>query len=229
MPEYIDLYCERMGPGFWAEPVNALTNLFFIVAAWLAWRRAKSLKAISPGVKLLVALLYAIGVGSFLFHTFATPWAQLADVVPIMLFLFLYVWLYCREVVALHTIATVGVLLLIAAVGVVAGRFPGTLNGSLIYAPALLALLGIAMYHVLSRQKERYVLPGAAGLFVLSLTFRVVDNLLCPRFPLGTHFLWHICNSAVLYLALRGFLANRIRKPEGLETQAGETGTLYND
>ena len=28
----IDIYCERLGPGFWAEPVNALSNGAFLVA-----------------------------------------------------------------------------------------------------------------------------------------------------------------------------------------------------
>ena len=31
--EPIDIYCERVGPGLWAEPVNALTNLSFLAAA----------------------------------------------------------------------------------------------------------------------------------------------------------------------------------------------------
>ena len=206
----VDIYCERLGAGFWAEPVNALTNLFFIAAAWLAWRRAKSLHALSPGVKLLVGLLYAIGAGSFLFHTFAVGWAGLADVIPIMLFLFVYIWLYCREVAGLSIAAVMVVLLVVALVGGLSGRFPHALNGSLLYAPALLALLGIGIFHAAFPKNERYVLLGAAGLFLVSLTFRVVDNLICPCFPPGTHFLWHICNAAVLYLVLRGFLANRI-------------------
>jgi len=208
----IDLYCERLGPGFWAEPVNALTNLFFILAAFLVRRRAGRLHVVSPGVRLLVGLLYAIGVGSFLFHTFAVGWAQLADVIPIMLFLFVYVWLYCREVAELNAVAAIAVLLLIAIIGGAAGRFPQVLNGSVMYAPALLALLGTGLFHAVSRRKERYVLLGAAGLFLVSLTFRVVDNLICPCISLGTHFLWHICNSAVLYMGLRGFLANHNRR-----------------
>ena len=34
----IDAYCERLGPGFWAEPLNAWTNLAFLLAALLAPR-----------------------------------------------------------------------------------------------------------------------------------------------------------------------------------------------
>ena len=33
----MDLYCERLDPGFWAEPLNAVTNLSFILAALFCW------------------------------------------------------------------------------------------------------------------------------------------------------------------------------------------------
>src|ERR1700724_1536760 len=39
----VHLYCERMAVGFWAEPVNAATNVAFLVTAFCAfarWRRA---------------------------------------------------------------------------------------------------------------------------------------------------------------------------------------------
>ena len=38
--ESIDMYCERTDPGLWSEPLNAVTNLAFLVAAALLWRRA---------------------------------------------------------------------------------------------------------------------------------------------------------------------------------------------
>lgn len=34
----IDAYCERLGPGFWGEPLNAISNLAFCLTAWLVWR-----------------------------------------------------------------------------------------------------------------------------------------------------------------------------------------------
>ncbi len=90
----IDLYCERIGPGFWAEPANALTNLAFPVVAWASWRMIRRSGTGSIGPSWLVALVISIGIGSFLFHTFATGWAQVLDVVPILLFQISYVWLY---------------------------------------------------------------------------------------------------------------------------------------
>lgn len=209
MFEAIDIYCERLGPGFWAEPVNALTNLFFILAAWLAWRRARQLKAASPPAWLPVTLLCAVGIGSFLFHTFATRWAELADVLPILLFQFTFVWLYSREVIGFGYAATTGVLLAYLVASLFAGGFSDALNGSLGYAPSLLVLVVLGIYHAVTGKKERHIMLAAAGLFLVSLTFRTLDNALCPYLPLGVHFLWHACNAAMLYLALRGWLANR--------------------
>jgi len=40
-------------------------------------------------------------------------------------------------------------------------------------------------------------------LFAVSLTLRQLDGPLCPAWPLGTHFGWHLCNAAVLYLLVR--------------------------
>jgi hypothetical protein len=34
----LDLYCERTDLSFWAEPVNALSNAAFLIAAAFAYR-----------------------------------------------------------------------------------------------------------------------------------------------------------------------------------------------
>ena len=89
----VDGYCERVHPGFWAEPVNAATNLAFVVAAAVMWRRTAGL----PLGRALSAMLAAIGVGSSLFHTVATLWASLADTAPIAGFILLYLYAANRQ------------------------------------------------------------------------------------------------------------------------------------
>mgnify|MGYP005609753145 CR=1 FL=1 len=86
--DVVDNYCERLGPGYWAEPLNAVTNAAFLIAALLVWRRTAGL----PVARLLAMILFVIGVGSLLFHTFATRWAGVADVLPIALFILTYVY-----------------------------------------------------------------------------------------------------------------------------------------
>jgi hypothetical protein len=68
----MDVYCERVGPGLLAEPLNAISNVSFLLAAWAAWVLARRVGALSPGVQVLVALGVSVGVGSILWHTFAT-------------------------------------------------------------------------------------------------------------------------------------------------------------
>jgi hypothetical protein len=62
----LDLYCERTGPELLSEPVNALTNVAFFIAAWLLWRDARRRGVLSGEVQLLVWLMIAIGSGSAL-------------------------------------------------------------------------------------------------------------------------------------------------------------------
>ena len=102
-----DLYCERAGSAdVWAEPLNALTNLAFLVAAvavgWrlrrtpeLSWHNAWDLWV-------LTGLLGAIGFGSGLWHTLATSWGLLADVLPITLFINLYLLAFGWRVLGLR-------------------------------------------------------------------------------------------------------------------------------
>src|SRR5687767_8923309 len=94
-------YCERIGPGLLAEPLNALTNASFLVAAWAAWLLARRLGFLSTNVWVLVGLSSAVGIGSGLWHTLATPWAMMLDVVPILLFIVGFIWVYMRTVVGM--------------------------------------------------------------------------------------------------------------------------------
>ena len=45
--------------------------------------------------------------------------------------------------------------------------------------------------------------------FAVSLTFRTIDEPLCSQIAFGTHFLWHILNSLVLFLLLRVLILQR--------------------
>lgn len=94
MTNYIDIYCERMDGSFWAEPLNAVSNAFFILAAFWAWRLARQQGVSDLRIMALVIILTAIGVGSFLFHTLATGWAQMADVIPILIFQIVFIYSY---------------------------------------------------------------------------------------------------------------------------------------
>jgi hypothetical protein len=198
----IDLYCERSDASLWAEPANALSNAAFLIAAaaaFLAWRRAGGR---DWPVLALIVVVAAVGFGSFIFHTAATRGAVLADVIPIAIFIYGYLLLALRRL--LHLSVGVSVAIVIAyAAGAQALSWlapPATLNGSIGYLPALVALIAVART---TRGPERRGLELAAMVFTVSLALRTVDLAACEAFPLGTHFLWHLLNAAVLYILLR--------------------------
>lgn len=202
----IDLYCERLGPGLWAEPLNALSNVAFFVAAFAIWRVGRGRGG--SGLWLFVTLCAAIGVGSVLFHTFATTWAQVLDVVPIMLFQLVFLWLYPTCVLRMRTSRVVGLLALLAGAALYARQFPDVLNGSLTYVPGGLILWFLGFEHYRRHLVDEAVLLIAAGVFVVALAFRSIDASVCGIWPVGTHFLWHVLDGIVLYLVARAYFMN---------------------
>lgn len=226
LSQKIYLYCERgQDPGFWAEPLNAVTNAAFIIAALFAARAfwAAPRERRSGATAVLIALTFIIGIGSFLFHTFATRWASLADQIPIALFMFAYFGFVIRRFLGWNWIAVaVGLAAFYASI-----RFAGAidcrqgellpitaatgarcLNGTLGYVPAFLALMASAALLAVLRHPAWRGLALAALVFLASMTFRTLDRELCDLARLsgqvlGTHFLWHVLNAVTLYILLR--------------------------
>ncbi|GJE17471.1 ceramidase domain-containing protein [Methylobacterium marchantiae] len=214
----IRAYCERGDAGFWAEPLNAVSNGAFLIAAFLAFRLVGFRR--DPAAAALAALVAIVGIGSFLFHTFAVWWSMLADVIPIALFIYAYFLLAMRRLLGLSPLpailATMAFAIFAAglepALDVLTGRSIERLsNGSIAYVPAILALVGVAVGLLMpqscasgpARRRAGLSLLIVAALFGLSLTFRTLDARLCPSLPVGTHFLWHILNAGVLYGLIR--------------------------
>ena len=153
--EAIDLYCERTGPGLWAEPLNAVTNAAFFVSAWFVWRLAQHSGGPDGGVRMLLGLMIAIGIGSSLFHTFANAATRALDVLPIALFVLAYLWLYCRKIIGIRPIPSAGLLSVVALAIYFGRQFPHLHNGLLTYAPALLVVVGLGLVHMLQARRAR--------------------------------------------------------------------------
>jgi hypothetical protein len=205
--DYIDLYCERVGPGLWAEPVNALSNAAFFVALGLLWRSARRAERLSPGIGALLGLVVAIGIGSTLFHTFAALWARVLDELPILLFQLLFVWLYARRAMEWRPLPAAAILLAFLAAALYGRRFPQLMNGSLIYAPALAVVWALGLHHYRARKPARTHVVLAAVVLTAAVALRTLDASVCDAFPLGTHFLWHLLVAAVIYFCVSALIA----------------------
>lgn len=208
MNESVDIYCERLGPEFWAEPLNAISNIAFFIAAFAALYCARGKN--DKGIFTLITLIFIIGTGSFLFHTLATRWASLADTLPILAYQVTFLYLYAANIIKLNRLHTILLLGAFFLTGYIFAQMPqDRFNGSLSYAPAILFTIGLGIYHFAARKKERFILLAAAAIFAISLTFRSLDMAVCEAFPPGIHYAWHMLNGIVLYLTARAYIQNR--------------------
>ncbi|HSD55086.1 MAG TPA: alkaline phytoceramidase [Burkholderiales bacterium] len=207
----VDLYCERTDPGYWSEPVNALSNVAFLVAAALIVRHCRVRGPVPSDAVLLAALVALVGVGSFLFHTFATVWAGWLDGIFILAFIYVFLARFLARVPGWgwKGIAAALAGYWLFARGVTMSFPAGALNGSLPYFPALFALVGLAVWSGSRKGPGTDRLAIGAGLFAVSLVFRTVDLTLCDAWPIGTHGVWHCLNAAVLWLVATGLVADQ--------------------
>ena len=208
--EQVNIYCERLDASFWSEPLNAISNAAFIIAAIYCLNRARGGGRTDILTMLLVVILFAIGVGSFLFHTLANRWAGLADTLPIVLFILVYLFgathRYLRASWWLAALAPVAFIGFAVGFARLWGAYLPSLNGSQGYFPVLIVLI---FYGVLCARRGHPAATGliaAAALFSASLTFRSLDQATCGALPFGTHFLWHIFNGVLLGVVLMAFV-----------------------
>ena len=217
-------YCERgTNPSLLAEPVNALSNIAFVVAGaavlYMLLRQPSYRREIDHYV--LTGLIFCIGVGSFLFHTFANRWSALADAGPIVLFVLIYTaYALARFLVAPPGMSYILTSCLAAATiaGLVLTCGPGNialgdlaaacLNGGVGYVPTLIVLALIAyLMHRQGHKATSYVM-WASMTFAGALAMRMVDLQFCAPLTyhthaIGSHFLWHVLVAVTLYLLMK--------------------------
>jgi hypothetical protein len=229
--EHVFLYCERgTNEALLAEPINAISNIAFLLAALIGlqlvlWRPPEER---SPDHFLLPVLVLFIGLGSLAFHLYADQVTALADVVPITVFMLVYLGFALNRFLgvppAWTVLAVIGFAAIIAitmqvqcsagAIGLLGPDVQGAkpcLNGSLFYLPALVALIVVGL--VLSERGHRAApyLLWAAAILAVSITLRSLDLALCDQVVIegrkvGTHFAWHVLNALALFLLLRASL-----------------------
>ncbi len=201
----MDRYCERTGPEFWSEPLNALSNISFVVAGLLILRLAKN----DRPLRTFGALVVLVGCGSATYHTIATKWALFADVIPIGICLVWFLWAYLRSAAGISAGRTWACLVVFGVVsgGLAAYEAPGWVNETHQYLGALAALVLFAWY----RAEARVPFLLAALTFAVSMALRTLDPMVCEGWPLGTHFIWHTLNGLAFYLAARAYVVSALR------------------
>lgn len=207
--EQVDGYCERLDPSFWAEPINAITNFAFMIVAAFMFTRSRGVAM----AQLLSVVLFLIGVGSFLFHTYAQPWAGVADVLPIVAYVLIYIFAATRDFYGQSPlrsgIATV-LFFPYAAVLLPLIQFFPILNVSAAYVPVPLLIFLYALGLQKRSPETAKRLYIGATMILTSILVRSIDMPLCESLPMGTHFLWHLLNAVALGWMIETYHLHRL-------------------
>jgi len=203
----VDHYCERTSAALDAEPVNAVTNFAFPIGAAILWLRYGR-RPVMAGRGLIVALIFAmamVGFGSLLFHVVGTRWAEWGDVVPILVFILLYLWFVLTHLFGLTVILKAAILaIFFAATFYLEAAVPGdVLWGGALFVPTIIVFITIGI--VLNRRGHPAgaAMLAAMTVFFCAYFFRSLDHAICNAVPLGSHFMWHLLNALLLFLLIR--------------------------
>lgn len=207
----IGFYCGRHGSGFFDEPQNSFSNTAFLIGALLAYRAWRRSGNAETFILVLVVMLAAIGVGSFVFHSYPTPITLYIDLIPIQVYI-LAVLAYTLNRVLLCSWKATALVLVGFFLVRQAGIFilpKGLLGGGITHVPTLLALLLFIV--ILARRGLvvwRYLVAGAAC-YLGALIVRSWDVPLCGTFPFGLHWAWHVLTALAATLVLLGLIRSR--------------------
>jgi len=163
-------------------------------------------------IYILIALCFTMGVGSFLFHTFATVWAYYADIIPIYTFAFYYTIIIMWKMLKFNRMQAVIALILIFITFILIGVFipSDAFNRSIMYFPLVLMLTGFFIYMQYKKHPAAKYILLAEGVIILGLFFRTIDMMTCSWNPIGTHFLWHIFSGLFFYILLRTLILTQV-------------------
>lgn len=203
----VDAYCERASDALDAEPLNAITSLVMLVAAWAAARlqQRHPNRDAAALITVMIAAIAAGGVGAFLFHTTATVWAVVLDMAPFLVFMLLVLWLTLTRYFAWTSVsaalALMGFVAVILGGGAIAPR--GLLPAGAYYLLPLAVLAIVAAILSLRRSPAGPSYLAAAAVFAAAFASRELDGPLCGTIPFGTHFLWHLLAALLAYILIR--------------------------
>lgn len=223
--QHLDLYCERTDIGLWAEPLNALSNIAFFAAGLWGVYEARRREA-GVFAEVLGWWVVAIGVGSALFHTFATEATKWGDILPIAGFTLAYSLFNLRRFAGMAWPQALMIFFsFYIVVGFVTFMVPDWLraasNGTTGYLPPFLALIFFGCVAIAKGSPAGWYNIAAAAIFLGAVACRVMDPLVCHALPIGTHFMWHMLDGLMLGVLLAATTRYGHARPQdrtGLQT-----------
>ena len=195
----MDFYCERTNNQIFNEPINAVSNIFFIIVSISLFKilrknQSDKIYYIQP------ILIFFIGIGSFLFHLKPNLITLYSDIIPIFLFSLSFIFLFNRNVIKISNLnsALLFILFLTLLLFITPKLKYEILNGSEFYFANYFFLAMYTIWLYFKKSDFFQLLFLGFIFFNLSILLRSIDNYICNYLSIGTHFLWHFLNAYLL-------------------------------
>ena len=201
-------YCERTAADVLSEPLNSITNLAFVLISYLIFKKYKN----HEYSLIFSGLIFCIGLGSFLLHTIPSKITALIDVMFILFFIIFFLYILFQKILKLAI--TCALFLSLASpvlyyyLGSVLKENFTLFGDSSFYIVIWLHLNLIYFYLLIKNANFNNFILVASIIFVISIFFRIIDKVYCDINLYGTHFLWHILNSLVLFYLVKFIISN---------------------
>jgi len=197
-------YCERNSTHIWAEPINTLSNLFFIFFGLMWFLKAYKIR--DNDTIVLSLSLISIGIFSFLYHLYANFIFGFLDVVSIIIFSLLYFLFFNRIFFALNKIKYFLLSFLFFIYLIIFVYFISfiefNINGSEYYFSLIFLLIIYFLLICFTQKKLNIEMLLSIIILLFSIFLRTIDKEVCDNFHIGTHFIWHFLNA----ISLSGFI-----------------------
>ena len=195
----MDFYCERTNNEIFNEPINAISNIFFIIVSIslikiLRKNKTDKINYVQP------ILIFFIGIGSFLFHLKPNLITLYSDIIPIFLFSLSFIFLFNKNVINISNFnsALLFILFFTLLLFITPKLKYEILNGSEFYFANYFFLAMYTIWLYFKKSDFFQLLFLGFIFFNLSILLRSIDNHICNYLSIGTHFLWHFFNAYLL-------------------------------
>ena len=180
------------------QPINTWTNLAFLVAGLMVFRRRKDRVG-----KLFLAATIVLTVGSGMFHAFMTRGGQLADEIG-MYAVFSFLAVYATFVTFKLDLKNVWPITIASGVvGLLLAFFVTELASTSVLAILSLVIIGALIVGALNKRTSWKAIGMALLPFAVAFLFRQLDimRVICdPQSWFQGHGVWHVLAAVGVYM-----------------------------
>lgn len=197
-------YCEPALFTYFLEPINAISNISFLISGFFILRLLKKNNVKEEIYYGLCLLITFVGIGSILWHSYKHPITLFLDFLPINLFILTSFYILVKKITGRRISSLITIILFIILQIMLTITLPKDfLNGS--YRHLSNSILLFILLLMLDKKYEKiyFNLVPIFLIYITAIIFRSIDLIICPQLPIGTHFIWHILNGVNAYLVVR--------------------------